>query len=349
MTQLPCTPAFRSLAPIGVLLLVSASTPLDALLATDYTQRASVSYRIEQSLELETVEQVTEIDGEAREGPGGANSSFSATLAWTDAWLSDEEGQLTSVRRTFDDVSGLSTTAFLEQENERALESPFDEAVVLLALEEDQVRAEVEEGDAEEDQAEQLRLELLLDGLLPLEAGESWTVEGDVFLSALGMDIFPILLPAPEPEAEAGGEGRGRGRRGGGRGGRTPADLFRNLDWTVELTLGESEEEGVAVITVEASGEGEPPQPEAGGGRGGRDGGGGEPAEVSGSHTVQLEGELHFDLEAKLPTGLTLEGSVSLDSETLRSFGEREMRRVQVQEGQFELTVEVEVTETQDA
>ncbi len=354
MTQLPRPPAFRSLASIGVLTLVSASAPLEAPLATDYTQRASVAFRIEQSLELETVEQVTEIDGEAREGPaGGGDSSFSATLAWTDAWLSDEEGRLTSVRRTFDEVSGQSTIAFLEQANERTLESPFEEAVVLLELEDDEVRAEVEEGDAEEDQAEQLRLELLLDGLLPLEAGESWTVEGDDFLSALGLDVFPILLPAPEPEVEAEGEGRGRGRgrRGGGpggRGGRTPAELFRNLEWTVELTLEETDEEGLAVIAIEASGEGEPPQPEAGGGRGGRDGGGGEPAEVSGSHTVQLEGALRFDLEAKLPTGLILEGSVSLDSETIRSIGDREMRRVQVQEGQFELTVEVEVTETGD-
>ena len=355
MTQFPRTPAFRSLASIGVLTLVSASTPLEAPLATDYTQRANVVVRIEQSFELETVEQVTEIDGEPREAPGGATSSFSATLAWTDAWLSDEEGQLTSVRRTFDEVSGLSATAFLEQENERELESPFEEAVVLLELEDDQVRAKIEEGDAEEDQAGQLRLELLLDGLLPLEEGESWTVEGDVFLSALGLDIFPILLPAPEPEAapegEGRGQGRGRGRRGGGggRGGRTPAQLFPSLDWTVELTLTETEEEGLAVIAIEATGEGEPSQAEAGGGRGGRGGDrGGEPAEVSGSHTVQLEGELHFDLGAKLPTSLTLEGPVSLSSETVRSIGEREMRRSQVQEGEFELTVEIEATGTED-
>lgn len=347
MTQLSRTPALRSLAPLAALLLVSASTPLEALLATDYARRATVAFRIEQSLELETVEQLTEIDGEAREGPGGASSSFSATLAWNDAWLSDEEGRLTSVRRSFDDVSGRSTTAFMDQENERDLESPFDEAVVLLEWEEGLVRAEVEEGDAEEDQAEQLRLELLLDGLLPTEPGESWVVEGDVFLSSLGLDVFPLLLPAPEPPAEE--EGRGRGRRGGGgRGGRTPAELFRTLDWTVELTLEAADEEGHAVISIEASGEGEPQQREREAG-GGRDGGGGEPAELSGSHSVQLEGELRFDLEAQLPTSLNLEGSVSLDSETIRSIGDREMRRVQVQEGRFELTVEVEITETQDA
>jgi hypothetical protein len=337
--------------PAASLLALLGTLPTADPLATDYSRAIRYAVSVERSFDFETTDFSMEVDGEPQERPeglGGGGSAERRQLAYTDQILEHTASGATRVRRTFGAVEGENELRFGDQEMVTERPSPFAEAVVLLSREDGGLHAEVEEGEADAAQAERLSLVLAVDALLPegaVEEGQRWTVDGEDWLAALGLDLEEVYFPAPP--REEGGEGRegGRGRRGGfggGRGGANAAQLFAGLDWEVELTLAAAEEESeqgpVARITLEARGEGDPPSRPAG--EGGRGGGA---SETSGAVTVELEGELLFSRRDRLPVRVQVTGTVASESTSIRRAQDREIVTHLEQSGTFALTVTVQL------
>ena len=339
------------------------------LLTTDYTRDQALRIEVESSFSMETVDFSMEVDGEPQESRwgGGMNSTESRRIVMIDTVLEHDDGTPTRIRREFEELSADSIRQMGDREFESERECPLNEVVLELSLDGGDVTAEVIEGSEPDNEAvlEGHQLTLALDALLPeeeVEAGDSWKMEGDAMLRAVGFDVEAALFPPPTRDAEGGdGEGgrggRGRGMRGGGA---DAARFFQNGDWTVEATLEADTEDwqGVTchVIKLEVEGEGELPERERGdrGGRGGGGGGGGAamlasaPIAPENSYEVELEGVLYFSVEGGCPVHFEVEGSVATESVTERSRGESSMVMTSSKEGQFKYSVDVTRVASED-
>ena len=323
-----------------------AALPLLALTADDLTPAYEAGQTLVTEVELLRTSETTEFeilrDGEPVEGRGmrgGGLDERTVTFVQRDELLEASEGRPTKVRREFTDLSRDQVFSFGEGERTIAATSPFDVVVLLLSAGDDgELAVEVEEGSAPEaERLDVLRLANRLDGLLPegaVEVGESWELSADAIARVLLGDLVGALFEVEQPEGFGGGQGPGGGRPGGG--GRGQRSNLDDVEWEGEATLASSED-GQAVVELVLEASGDLPQPEGGFGRRAF---GLAPA-LDNTYEHRLEGELTFDLEARRPVSLELEGTLVWRTE--RSF-ERNGSTTEIRstrEGTYGLTVTV--------
>jgi len=319
--------------------------PLAALatasaLATRYDEGHVLVVERSLMLEMDTSALEIERNGERVEPREGMDQ------ATTDEWLVTQRDEIVEavereprrVRRAFE-VSGSSSSA----RGERSLESPFDGITLELSRDEDgETRVEVLEGqEPDADGAlDGQRLGLALDAFLgdgELEVEASWDLENDAIRRGLGLTNHAALFPRAE---RAAGEGRPAGGRGAG------ARFLLSAKWEGEarLTSLDAERDGstCALITLELEASGQLEELRMGG-RGRERALAPLAANASeNSYSIELEGELYFDLNHQRPLELTLSGPVETTRTMERSRGDQELRVHIEREGT--LTLEVSVT-----
>ncbi|MAE27467.1 MAG: hypothetical protein QF599_12750 [Planctomycetota bacterium] len=325
-------------------------------LSTDYTQRRSLRIEVETGLEMETTSFEMSIDGEPveRGGMGGQASEEVRMITVIDTVLADDDGRPTEVRREFETVEKESIRTMGEEDMVDEASGPLAGVTVLLVSEDGgEVETEVEAGSVDDDELlEGLRLELAFDAFLPegeLEVDDSWDLEADAVLRALGLDLESALFPR-----ESGGGMEGEGRRRGGRGS-SAFGLLVEADWEGTATLESMEEEYNGLICVlielelEASGERE--ERMMGGGRYGRGGvfGGAlvAAAPVESTYDIELEGRLLFCLEEGRPVLLEIEGDVATERSMERSSERGDFSMRSTQEGSFTYTASLSLEESE--
>jgi len=317
------------------------SEPVD--LRTRYTTGLALrtDIELEQSSERTAMSMVRDGVEVDTSGRLGAPSTLMRSGSVRDVFAAVEDGLPTTVERTFEVLEGSSTRSRRGEEQVTDATSPFEGVTLRIERGEDGVEVEVEDGDEPEHDGalEGHGIALAVDRLLPnepVEPGESWTVEGDDLMHALGLDLERTLFP-PAPR-----EGGGGGDQGGDRAGGGWAGLYLDADWDVELELADEpvEWEGLTcyAIEVEAEGTGEAPERGFGGG-----GGGGRPPRalspafsaapllVAGEVVLQLEGTLFVSTEMQRPVGFVVEASTTMTTETSRT-------------GQNDMTIEMSST-----
>jgi len=300
-------------------------------LETDYTKERGIRVVVEATHEIETTEMEVLIDGEPREfggGRGGAgrSSSVETSITTIDTVVAHDDGTPTEVLRVFEEITSTATMGGGEESREFERESPLDGVSLMLTLEDDEVIAEVAEGD-EPDQDGALEghsLTLALDALLPedeVEEGDSWDLDSEAARRILGLDVERALFARPEG---GGGERGGRGGGGGGRrgpGGRSSGTRFlAEADWegSAEVVSEEVEYEGVSCckIELELMASGELEDTGFGGRRDRMDGAHPElaagPFRRETEYEVELEGTFWFCIEDGRPVALELSGPLSL-------------------------------------
>lgn len=325
--------------------------PSGTRLATDYGLERTLRIETETVLELETTHMSVERDGESMGDFGRQSLHESTRTVLLDTPLAQADGRPTKVRRRFETVEGRVEAEFGDRSLERDRESPYDGLVVVLEREDDgEVRVEVVEGSQPPDEAlhDAEGLALALDALLPaeeLEVGARWELESDAIRRALGVELQRALFP-PAPAQEEEGEGGGGRRRRGMGGELGGASFLASVEWqgTAELVALDEEVDGqrCARVRLELSSEGDLPEPEWGGPRGGRAFGlAGRPLESR--YEVELEGDLLFAQDLRCPLSSHLAGSVRLTRHTERERNGSTLVMSSEREGTFSHTVSVTV------
>lgn len=323
-------------------------------LHTKYEKELARRVEIEMSLSMDT-EMKMERDGQPVEGRGGMGSMSSDVEykeVHVDKYVETGDGKPVKVKRSFEELGGSRSMSFGDEERSSEVETPLAGLTVLLSGEEGDVTAEVVDGKQPEDEKafEKQKLALFLDGVLPakdVEDGATWDLTKEQVLSVLRLDTHRGLYPPPQREGEEGG-GEGGGRRGGGRMGGGVGDLrlLLDADWKGKAKLADADEEidglRCAVIELELTASGELPMPEM------RGGGRRErmfapaPGALGNSYEIELEGKLTFDLAAKRPHSLEIEGEVSNTMDMEREGREGGTVKIHTERsGKFKLSVKV--------
>lgn len=341
------------------------TTTEDALdLSTRYTE--GLRLRLDAELTYESERTAFEMirDGEPVDFGDRMMGGPSLLTRWTSSVYgveAVEDGAPVDVRLGFERLEQETFAIRRDEEVVDTTNSPLEEVVLGLTLEDGEVVAEVLEGSEPDDEAllEGFSMDLGLDALLPegpVEPGAEWDVEGAALVRALSFDLEAQLFP-PSPRPELGAEGGGRGGRGGfrgmrGGGGGNLGTLLRDGEWDLEATLGAEPEEAAGrscwVITVTGDAEVELPERQFGGG-GGRGGGGGGallplPAPLTRANlgTVEVEALLYVSTELGHPVLLEVELTTVVESESEREGRDGStMQTSSTTEGTMQLVVEV--------
>lgn len=269
----------------------------------------------------------------------GGPSSVAREVVIRDRYAAVEDGQPTATMREFVTLAESSERSMRGELVESERTAPLEGVTLSLALEDGEVTAEVEDGDAPDDDRllEGLTMTLGLEGLLPgeeVEPGSSWSVDGSGLLAALGYNLEAQLFPMPERDPAGEGPRGRRGPRGGG-----PGEMFRGASWDLEATLAEErvDAEGVECLDIELSGEGtyELPEREFGGpGRRGERALALDPVALfGGAANLSVEGQLLLNAETLVPVSLEVEVSVHTEELTERSSERGEMTIERTSEG----------------
>ncbi len=331
-------------------LLVAAAADLE----TDYTRDRALRIESTSTYSMETTDFSMEVNGEPmdRTWGGGGGSETLKRVVTIDRVLAHDEGRPTRVRRAFELVAMETVLAFGEEDREIETEGPLAEVTLEIDVNEDgDIEIEVVEGDEPDQEAalEGHRPALALDALLPeddVSEGDSWDLERDAILRAIGLDLEGALFPRPEPE-EGEEEGRGGGRRGrwGGRGaGGNRLLLEAEWEGTAVVISDDEEVEGQScvVIELEIEASGELEEQERTGRRGGFSLGAPLPSVLVGTtYEIELEGRLAWSLEEGRPVLLELEGSVTTERLVEREGRGGAMRISTTQEGTLEVLIAV--------
>ena len=202
------------------------TTTEDALdLSTRYTE--GLRLRLDAELTYESERTAFEMirDGEPVDFGDRMMGGPSLLTRWTSSVYgveAVEDGAPVDVRLGFERLEQETFAIRRDEEVVDTTNSPLEEVVLGLTLEDGEVVAEVLEGSEPDDEAllEGFSMDLGLDALLPegpVEPGAEWDVEGAALVRALSFDLEAQLFP-PSPRPELGAEGGGRGGRGGFRG-----------------------------------------------------------------------------------------------------------------------------------
>ena len=330
---------------------------------TDYTGEETLRIECETTVFLETIDFSMERNGEpveSRGGLGGGDVELTRIVVQLDRVVAHADDLPTEVERSFESVSG---EAMYGGEG-RSLDAPLDGVTLKLTLDGDgEAQAEADGGAVDDGQLQGHELTLALDALFPddeVEPGDSWEIDGDALMHALGLDLEEVLFPLPEPEERSSGEG-GRGRGRGGPRGNPFARLTKGAEWevTVRLTDETSSVGGfdclVLEFEAEASGTLEDPV-RSGGGRGRAFGSALAPALASGlasglasaaaldtEFQIDLKGQLDYSSELHRPLQLVVEGSFDMERASSFERGEMTMAIYQLQEGTFDQKVTISV------
>lgn len=337
-------------------LLALAFVPSQEL-STQYAPERGLRIEMESSFHVETIAFSLEVDGEPMDGGfGGApTTAEERSITMIDTVLDAKDDVPSRVRREFESITSNSTTERGGEEHESERDCPLSGLTLELEGSGDDVSAEVVDGTAPDDESllEGHALGLALDALLPtdeVDAGDSWSIEGEDLVRALGYDLESAYFPRPEPE-EAGEGGGGHGPGGGRRRDVPSAGRFLSIgEWEVEATLGAEPEDhdGQAcyVITIVAEASGDVPQPERGGP--GRDRMDQTMLNRSlttlrpdASFEAELEGKLYFSVEGRHPVHFEMSGEFGIESEREREMHGSQMVMTSVQEGEFKYSVDI--------
>ena len=333
----------RATIPALSLLLLPAAD-----LSIDYTAERSLEVSIETEITSETTHMSMEIDGEPMEGGGrwggGGGSEYTSEVVFTETYLEHDDGAPTKVRRSFDTVEATRTTMRGEESMDMDAESPMEDVTLIITLDDGEVVAEVDDGEAE--RSEMLvghRIENLLHGLLPNGDDESWEPEGEAVLAALLIDLDGALFPPPEFEEGDGERGRGGRGRSMMRGG-SPLGFLREAEWDTEASLTDRTEDvdGVDCLVIELTLEADGDMPERQFGRGGRDRALSlAPTErmLDNTFEIELTGYLYFSTEEHRPVMLELEGEFIQETLTERDTQRGSFRMERTQESTLEHTI----------
>lgn len=340
--------------PLALFFVPAALAVGGLSLHTRYDKDTARRIEIEMSLAMDS-ETKMERDGQPVEGRGGMGGSSSDTEykeVIVDQYVDADGAKPAKVKRHFEELGGTRSMSFGEEERSSDIESPIEGLVVMLSGDDGDVTAEVVDGKKPEDEKafEKQRLALFIDGALPgkdVEEGASWDLTKEQVLSILHLDTQRGLYPPPPREGgEGGGEGgRPRGGRMGGGGG--DLQLLLGADWKGKAKLAEAEEEvgGVkcAVIELEFTASGELPMPEMrAGGRRERMFAPEFELALGNSYEIELEGKLAFDLAAKRPQSLTIEGKLSNTLDMEREGRDGGTMKIHTERsGKFKLEVKV--------
>jgi hypothetical protein len=326
-------------------------------LRTDYTAERTLRVSSEMEVTVETTDFALERDGEPVDtgGFGGRGPSTTVTkVVHLDKVTDHADGVPTGLERSYETAT--------RSDGEETVDSPLDGETIELTLGDDGVVEAAMASGAAPDQDSVLeghRLTLALDALLPegeVSAEDSWELDGEAVVAALGIDHAATLFPRREWQP-GGGPGGGDGeRRRGPRmmGGQTAQRLFQEAEWeaTARLAAETASVEGIDCLVIEldleAEGELEDQEPQWGGGRGrsaGLETSAAVPLETE--FEIDLEGRLFFSVEEGRPLALEVEGEFSLDTERTRERGESTMTIFMAQEGSFSLNVLVTEEETE--
>lgn len=341
----------RLIVPAGFALVFATGHTV----STDYSKERSLRIESVTTFNMEQTSFEMEIDGESRDRPGGGQSSQETrTTVQVDTVLEHEDGEPTRVRRVFEEMTSSSSRTFGDQSRDSDRDGALHEVTIEITVDEDgDVITEVAEGSEPDDDAALAGHvpTLALDALLPdgeVDVDDTWDIESDDVMRALGLDLSKALFP-PAPREEGGGGGRGGGRGGfRGRGGASTADMFTQGEWEGEATLvsvsEEYEGESCVVIEVKFETSGDLPEQEFRGGRRGRAPGSLlEPAAPREStFEIELEGRLFFSVENGRPVYFEIEGTMTTERNTERDIGgDRHMSMSSTSEGTFTHTVTV--------
>lgn len=323
-----------------------------AALQTDYTRERSLHISTELLYELETSSSEMLRDGEPVESRFGSDWSLelSRRSEHVDRVLEHSDGRPLRVQRSFEELEGSSTMQFADDYRESEADCPLAGVTLEIEVDEDgEVEVTVVEGDEPDDERllEGHVPTLALDALLPegeLEAGESWDLEQDAILTALGFEAARALFPAPRREDRGGERG---GRRGGGRGD-SLAPMFENMELEGSATLEEGTEEHdgleCVVLSIEIEGSGSMPEEQREGGPGRRRMPGAEASSaawIENSHEIELEGRLLFCIEEARPLLLELDGTVHTERSFERTREDSTFSMSTTRDGILELRVVV--------
>ena len=328
---------------------------VDGTPETDYAAKRTLRIVASTSLEMETTDFSMERDGEPVGGGfgGGGGALEERTVEQTFTVVAHSDGAPTKVQRAYETVKRTTTAEMGEETVEGGSEGPLQGVTLELTEEDGEVSAEVIDGDAPDNDAvlEGHSLTLALDALLPqgeVAEEDTFEIESDAVMKALGLDMENGYFPREERSEEAeGGEGRRGGRRGG-RGGAPGGSTFGNLanvEWSGEGTFnGETEHEGLTCLefTLEFEAEGDLPERETSGRGRMPELGVASPA-VENTISANIEGRLLFDAASGMPVLLELEGTIETVSHNEFSRGETSMTMHTEREGAFEYRVEVTV------
>lgn len=322
---------------------------LGGSLATDYTQKRSLRVEISSNMEMELKSMSMERDGQPVEMPAmSMNSTSKRTIAFVDTTLEHEDGAPKKVRRVFESLANESTTSFGERQMESAMKPRLEGVTLELTRGDDGVEVKVLEGEAEGDALEGHQLALLLDSFLPKGDEKEWELDNAAIQRGLALDVQKALFAPPEQPEGGGEEG---GRRRGPRGGSQVSGVLSMATLEGQASLAEEpvDQGGVAckAIKLEIKGSGDLPMPE---GRGPREGRFFDPAPpivlVGNTYDIELEGQLLFDPNTKLPVLLKLAGSIEIQQSSERTFNDSTMKQEMTMGGELEF--EVEITKSED-
>ena len=257
----------------------------------------------------------------------GVEASLSDTdrVVVTDEFGSLLDGRPATLRRTFEELSGLTTESSTGPEGEidestAEKSSPLEGSTVLFTWDDDEQEysAEFEDG-GDEDLLDELVEDMDLRGFLPedsVDEGDSWEP---------GIEAFKALLDAGgDLHLRADDEERSE----------VDEQLDENIDGDVRVTYaGVRSEDGVevAVLEIEVSAESQ--------GEGVEEDDDGIEAQMTMTIAFELEGELTWDIAAGHLHGLELTGSLDAEMTNVTEMdGEGEMMEF-IQEMSFEGTV----------
>jgi hypothetical protein len=318
---------------------------LGGSLATDYTQKRSLRVEISSNMEMELKSMSVERDGQPVEMPAmSMNSTSKRTIAFVDTTLEHEDGAPKKVRRVFESLANENATSFGERQMESAMKPRLEGVTLELTRGDDGVEVKVVEGEAEGDALEGHQLTLLLDAFLPKGDEKEWELDNAAIQRGLALDVQKALFAPPEPE---GGDSRPpRGPRGGSQ--VSGVLSMATLEGQASLAEEPVDHGGVAckAIKLEIKGSGDMPMPE---GRGPREGRLFDPAPplvlLGNTYDIELEGQLLFDPNTKLPVLLKLEGSIEIQQSSERTFNDSTMKQEMTMGGELEFEVEISKTE----
>lgn len=329
-------------------------------LESDYEAPRSLRITTETYMTMETTSFSMTVNGEEMQrrggGSGGGETEMSTRTVHVDTTLRSDDDVL-AVRRTFEELESSTSMGGGEFAQDFDMESDLVDVTLDIVSEDGDVEVEVSDGSEPDEELLDGHLpQLTLDALLPegeVEVGDSWDLESEQVLRALGMDLRLFQRPEGGGEGRSGGEGRGR-RGGRGAGGRS-AGLLREAEWEGSARLAETdiEHDGVPCVRIELELEAEGEREDSGWG-GGRGRGGqylgnqylaGAPTgswTPGTSYEVELEGDLFFSLEEGRPVALELSGTFSSDTLMENERNGNTMVMERSGEGEFEYSVEVE-------
>ena len=283
-------------------------------------------------LELQSVEVTLVFDGEEHEMTGEEEGSIEISMStvFTDEYGPLEEGRLTSLTRSFGEMTDRNVRSFLDEEGDEIEEEEEGESYLsgtAVAFEWDSEQEEYRLKFADDEERDEDTAAAMLKGLKieadftfllpdePVEVGDTWELPASAFdhIGNPGGDL-KIWVDGEEDEDQDDFD----------------EEFRENLEGALECTWSEVEEGQATILisgTISTRIDNEIETPE------------GAPDDLELSNRIEfefeVEGKLVWDLEKNRASQFSLEGPLTMTSTLEQSGGDAQVTRVEVYEGTF--------------